>query len=123
MTATNRESPLNAGGGATNGESTVTLLMGRPVHPRAVRNSVLPLVARMTTSPSPTTGESVYAVQRPSGDSVAPEIVRHESYVSCVSGFLAGCAAAFAASKTRTERRPERIMAGYLVMLRKGGGG
>ncbi len=57
---------------------------GRPVKPRATRCSVADAVARASTSPSPTTGLSVYSAHFPSGESVAPAIVRHSSYVSCV---------------------------------------
>src|SRR5512140_2668022 len=88
--ATNRESALNWAGWALNcaAESAAGCNCGRPVKPRGALYSVPPEVARTTTSPSPTTGLSVYAAQRPSLDSDAPLMVRHASYVSCVMGFL-----------------------------------
>ena len=88
--AMNRPSALNCAAAAVNraAESAAGISCGRPVYPRVARYSVVPDVPRTTTSPSPTTGESVYAAHLPSAESVAPCIVRHSSYVSCVIAFL-----------------------------------
>ncbi|MBL0891008.1 MAG: DHCW motif cupin fold protein [Gemmatimonadaceae bacterium] len=61
------------------GELSTGLAAGRPVTPRGTRYSVLPLVARTTSSPSPTTGLCVYTAHLPSLDSDEPLMVRQMS--------------------------------------------
>ena len=79
--AANRLSPLNCAASTLKiaALSAPACNWGRPVYPRGARYSVVPRVDRITSSPSPTTGDTVYIAHRPSLDSTAPEIVRQRS--------------------------------------------
>ena len=81
VNATNLPSALNCAGCALNcaAESAAGCNCGRPVNPRGARYSVAAAVARTISSPSPTTGLSVYAAHLPSFDNDEPDIVRHSS--------------------------------------------
>gem|GEM_PF-3866177 len=117
--ATKRESAENCAGAAlkVDVESAFGCICGRPVNPRGTRNSVLPDVARTTSSPSPTAGPAVYAVHFPSGESDGPERARHVSYVSCDIGFFADWASETAlitrsSASARHEAEKRRVFMG-----------
>src|ERR1035437_4306438 len=96
-----RESAENCAGAAVNPESALGCICGLPVKPRGTLNSAVPVVERTTSSPSPTTGPSVYAVHLPSGESEGPVSARHLSYWSCVMGFFVDWAGTTAATSNR----------------------
>ena len=81
VNAAKRLSALICAGAAENwaAESAEACSCGRPVYPRGALYSVAPLVARAMSSPSPTTGLTVYTAHLPSLDSDEPEMVFHSS--------------------------------------------